>query len=678
MKRTIVLLGALLLIPALATAVVVNPEGFEGYAATGDWNPTQEGEGWVCFGEKGSPAEGNSVKIIAGSGGNSTKVLRINSSANGENLVSEWYQTISNADGDVTRNTFDWRWMGNYGAAEFRACFSRFNATTSYNTWNVEVDARGRAHEIKFLTGTSNDGNSKLNSTVVPGGTDFKKGKWYTLEVEEDNVRHKTRVRHNLHGSTENPWSDWIDHEPTDAKGMQYSSGGKIRVFANGIAEFDNFSMTSEPSRAIRPRAIRNVRNVFEMADGVSNPEGFEGYAATRTWNPTVEGEGWVRHGEKGDPTPGNSVEIVEDSDSNSTKVLRINSSVVAENLESGWYQSIPDADCDGTTTTLDWRWTGSFGATEFRSSFSRFNSELSYYTWSVTVDSQGAVHEILFNTATYNGGLEKYNSTVVPGGTNFEPAKWYTLEIEEDNALHKTRVRHNLLGSTANPWSDWIDHEPTDAQGMQYSSGGKVRVFVNGIAEFDNFSMTSEPSGFIQEVRKVFAMLDEGKGSEVLGYTDKVAGELDDYIEKLRWEARDKPIIRASDIEGENKKAIAALARKQRAIKNGLMQRRILDIVKYQILLKTGELTREEWKAKTCAELNTAPEDSGRIIQYFLWLADKRVTTEAVWDLLKSEVPINAKEELANCLLDKGTFDEEATYKECQAFFWELLLSVL
>ncbi len=74
---------------------------------------------------------------------------------------------------------------------------------------------------------------------------------------------------------------------------------------------------------------------------------------------------------------------------------------------------------------------------------------------------------------------------------------------------------------------------------------------------------------------------------------------------------------------------------------------------------------------------LNADPDNSSRIFEYFFWLADKQVTTKDVWDLLKSEVPTNAKRELAFWLVNKGAPDEEATFKECEAFFWELLLSV-
>ena len=421
---------------------------------------------------------------------------------------------------------------------------------------------------------------------------------------------------------------------------------------------------------------------------GVANPEGFEGYALTTAWNPTVDGEGWTITDEW---SAGSYAEIKPGSLAENTSQIMVTNHSVGEawGVKSSWFANIPDAAVLVTKTSWEFTSKNWFFGSEYQMRMARLNNPFSWenYSWQVgvrvggydEVDADPAHDDVSYLRTLSDTGV--WVEEIIPGMEGFEPGNgvWYRVEVEEDNVFSKTRARIYDVTTSPGPedgWTSWLAHSP-DLYGLDYSTGGRVDGMTHGVTEYDNFSMTPKPSKVIQHIRKVFVMVDEGKGSEALEYTDNVAGELDNYIEKLRWEARDKLVIRAVDTEEENKKAIAAVAQKQKAIKNGMLQRKILGIVKYRILLKTGELTRGEWKEKTCVVLNADSDNSGEILQYFLWLADKRVTTRDVWDLLKSEVPTNAKGELANWLVNKGAPDEEATYKECEAFFWELLLLV-
>ena len=87
MRKLLVSLMVLSLVPALAGAAVTNPDGFEGYALTTQWSPTVIGEGWYFDEEGHALTEGNSVEIAVSSvSPNTTQVLKINSSVNLANV----------------------------------------------------------------------------------------------------------------------------------------------------------------------------------------------------------------------------------------------------------------------------------------------------------------------------------------------------------------------------------------------------------------------------------------------------------------------------------------------------------------------------------------------------------------------------------------------------------------
>ncbi|KKL20935.1 hypothetical protein LCGC14_2450500, partial [marine sediment metagenome] len=133
------------LVPALATGGVTNPEGFEGYALTDTWNPTVIGEGWLRFGENGYPATGNSVEIAVGSEPeNTTQVLKIDSTGNGENLSALWYQSIADADaGPVTTTTFQFMPIIGHGNTEYRMSISRGTGFSGAYSWSVLIGRGG-------------------------------------------------------------------------------------------------------------------------------------------------------------------------------------------------------------------------------------------------------------------------------------------------------------------------------------------------------------------------------------------------------------------------------------------------------------------------------------------------------------------------------------------------------
>ncbi len=277
---------------------------------------------------------------------------------------------------------------------------------------------------------------------------------------------------------------------------------------------------------------------------GASNPEGFEGYALTTAWDPTVIGEGWIRLGEMadGDPTPvgSNTVEIKAGSFGNTTQVLEIDSTGNGENLSALWYQSVADADAGPvTTTSFQLMPVIGYGNTEYRMWVARSTGYPGAYSWSVLLSRSQSVppwYPDEFKLQTFDYGADETNTwyseplpggdTVVvpdgPGHPNDDTLTWLTLEVEEDNGAYdkaawiadpvnnhgsSTRARLKIADGEWNDWTGWLLHEDEDYEyeegyigDLSYTkytssySNGRVMAVSNGRTEFDNFSMVWGP----------------------------------------------------------------------------------------------------------------------------------------------------------------------------------------
>ena len=120
MKRTIVLLSAVLLVSTMVTAGVSNPDDFESYALTDAWSPTAIGEGWTVD----AAAPGNHHDIRTGTNGNATTVYSQDSTNRdgvttppahiGQNLTAHWMGNIADADVPVTKTHLEFQIAGYY------------------------------------------------------------------------------------------------------------------------------------------------------------------------------------------------------------------------------------------------------------------------------------------------------------------------------------------------------------------------------------------------------------------------------------------------------------------------------------------------------------------------------------------------------------------------------------
>ncbi len=296
MKKVLVSLMVLWLAPALATAAVTSPEGFEGYATTDDWSPTEAVEGWTtAYLWPGDSPGGDyvwkgEIKTSAVSP-NTSQVHSVipwesNPGDMQGGLVSTWYKSLPDSGGSITSTSWDFAPVGNVLGDQFGIHVSRLNDDSlpppyadffggnqaANVSWQVGIvwgyfGGLDPAHEYMVYLQTLTAEDTWVEEAIT--GIDINEfgiyavgynyDKWWTVEVEEDNVLSKTRARiyeKSTSPGDEDGWTSWLDHHPT-LHGLDYSTGGKVVVRSQGFMEFDNFSMT-QPGPAGNPGDANN------------------------------------------------------------------------------------------------------------------------------------------------------------------------------------------------------------------------------------------------------------------------------------------------------------------------------------------------------------------------------------------------------------------------------------
>ncbi len=289
MKRTIALLSAVLLISAVATAGVTNPDGFEGYALTTDWAPTLAVEGWE-IGKMYGVEGGQLASIVADGGG---QILDINSQGGYGMMGSPMWDGGNGVPDNaayITTSGFEIKPLSGSMGSEFVAKFARYPDTEPWYhcTWEVGIrvskwpdfgspygptvgDTWFSAGTYVYLRTWVTD--EVYTETEIPGfglgvhlipdiaigpGVDPDDPaddeypditlEWYTMEVEEDNVNSKTRARMYLRGGAPSAWTDWQDH---NAAVTYASDASQVFGWMGGQMQMDNFYITPEPATMV-------------------------------------------------------------------------------------------------------------------------------------------------------------------------------------------------------------------------------------------------------------------------------------------------------------------------------------------------------------------------------------------------------------------------------------------
>ena len=251
-------MSAVLLMSVVATAGVTNPDGFEGYVLTTDWQPTLPVEGWNLDLMYGVPG-GQLASIEPG------QFLEINFQG-GYGMEG---QPMWDADGPadaataVTTSGFDIKLLSYSFGDNFVARFDRADDTEPWyhSTWEVgfRVGSFGdftTPHGPAAGTGTY----VYLRTWVGPGDEQtipgpgqvadlVGDGNWYSVEIEEDNVTHQSRARYGVTGGAMGAWTPWASG--AHAASSDYAAGGSLGGFLGGQMQFDNFYITPEPATMV-------------------------------------------------------------------------------------------------------------------------------------------------------------------------------------------------------------------------------------------------------------------------------------------------------------------------------------------------------------------------------------------------------------------------------------------
>ena len=282
MRKVIVLLMVLSLLPALAGAAVANPEGFEGYALTTDWGTGENG--WNL--QKMWEVDNNQLASIVDDGGD--QILDLYSGQYGFEGHPMWdADGPADADFAVTKSGFDFKPLSGSFGSEFVAKFARYSDADSSNygsypnpayhsTWEVGIRvSRWLDFQSPFSpymepepswisTGTyvylrtwvgpdetyteTEIPGFGLGVWIVPGtvGAPPTTSEWYTMEIEEDNVTQQTRARMHLRSSSpgdEEGWTTWQNH---DGDITYAGTEGQVLGWMGGQMQMDNWYITGE------------------------------------------------------------------------------------------------------------------------------------------------------------------------------------------------------------------------------------------------------------------------------------------------------------------------------------------------------------------------------------------------------------------------------------------------
>ena len=228
--------------------------------------------------------------------------------------------------------------------------------------------------------------------------------------------------------------------------------------------------------------------HVYELQKSSTRNDTFESYSTTTTWNPSFESEGW----EVSTPPSGTSHQIATGSNGNNTHVYKaVSTGTTVQNLLAYWDKTIPDADADVTTTSIEWQMIAGYGTSgdQYRIEISRQEDADYNYAWNCEFSNNFEGDNTIAGTmfVTVDGDAHTYDSVAIPGGSSWSDNVWYILEVEEDNENQRSRARLGLVGGAMGDWSSWLSHWA----GLDMDEG-QIRLMTNGACEYDNLYMVS------------------------------------------------------------------------------------------------------------------------------------------------------------------------------------------
>ncbi len=251
MKVSMIIVVALLIACGQTMGGVTQPDDFESYALTNDWNPTVAGEGHSPY-IGGAMVPGDFRGITNGSNG--TQVLEIDNDNSGSdsNIGVDWYRSYPDADANLVLHSMDWI-MHDGPGQKGRHRIGASRADSKY--WNIswgwyflkQADGSSTSTEV----GWSHVEDDNTWPATIPGGDSWQVDTWYTTEVETDTVNRMFKIRYGPTGGVMNPWSAWLGPYYNTLSHEGDAGNDFVRTHASGHVEIDNMSMTPEPATLV-------------------------------------------------------------------------------------------------------------------------------------------------------------------------------------------------------------------------------------------------------------------------------------------------------------------------------------------------------------------------------------------------------------------------------------------
>ena len=235
MRKVLVSLMMLSLVPAIAMAGLTNPDGFEVYTPTIDWQPNQTDHGWTVSVSAAQLGSAYSGYGLPGQGLTFSAPL-------GE---AHWYAALDTATIPLQTFTVDFQKTGETGIQRLLL--------------DAGSDGYGGANQgafhLEFYSGPaffehwSVSGNKYVKTYFSGASTGWTDGEWHTATVEMDFNNHTVRGRVDDVGGAAYAYTNWIampDQDHPNISGPAYSYTEIRTVFSAGSFNTDNYSLTGE------------------------------------------------------------------------------------------------------------------------------------------------------------------------------------------------------------------------------------------------------------------------------------------------------------------------------------------------------------------------------------------------------------------------------------------------
>ncbi len=218
-----------------AQGVTSNPEAFETYALTDDFEEMSIGDGgaWYTGWFRFEVTGGLGIwEIIDDSPGNATQVYK-HDNTTGWDTKSRWWGKVTD---DLQVLQYDVMLAEESGYNRSMVSMGDYIDNWQYTGMTMLKKTDSVTEAILYSGGIDPLGDE----AVVPGQSSVDYGVWYTVEMETNRASNEVRARFGPTGGTMNDWTGWIEYDPTHDVGANFHSHG---FSSTGEVHYDNISV---------------------------------------------------------------------------------------------------------------------------------------------------------------------------------------------------------------------------------------------------------------------------------------------------------------------------------------------------------------------------------------------------------------------------------------------------